>query len=183
MRKLKLYTKLLNFRLRLLTRLLNKFLSLGCNVFAINKDGNFPIDAFLSSKMADEVVNFEAVNLLADKMVAVLRQNPASVKVDVDEKVKPMLVRSFVRAFNLVFVDKFAAVFDKIVDILKLLDDHSIVSVNAFNDLSSNYSPFVEFCRKYSQQQKVFKSFVTRKTDEHQFLYNEVTFTLIAANE
>jgi hypothetical protein len=125
----------LTLRLKLLTRLLNKLLSSNCDVFALNGDGEFPVDIFLANVVADRIVNFEAVDILIDKMIDRLRRQPENVAIAIDvAKVKPALLKTFVRSFDIISVDRFSNLFDKIVELFDLLNRNSILSFDAFTD-------------------------------------------------
>ena len=142
----------------------------------MNDAGEFPVDVFLTNFVGGRVVNFEAVDLILDRMAEQSRIRTEKMEVDLTKK-RPQLLSNFVRVFQIMFVNQFSAMFDRIVDILKTLDENSIISVDAFADQidpSSHLTPFMELCRKYSQQQKVKRAILKCHRKEAHFLYEKV---------
>ena len=155
-------------------KLLNKFLSSGCDTLAMDEDGEFPLDLYLQNPIGGRVVNFEAVDLILDDMK--IRAQSNSVTVNVSKKT-PTLLTTFIKAINIMFVDQFALMFEKIVDILKILEEKSIVSADVFADSINpvtHHTPFIEFCRKYASQRKVTWLSMKNTQDDFKFFYDQV---------
>jgi hypothetical protein len=142
----------------------------------MNDVGEFPVDVYFTNLIGGNVVNFEAVDLILDNMAEQCRGRTEKIEVDLTKK-RPILVSNFARVLDITFVDQFSAMFDKIVAILKSLDEKSIISVDTFADQidpSSHLTPFMELCRKYSLQKKVKRSILNNHRKETHFLFEQV---------
>jgi hypothetical protein len=142
----------------------------------MNDVGEFPVDVFLTNLIGGNVLNFEAVDLILDNMAEQCQTRTEKIEVDLTKR-RPKLVSNFARVLDITFVDQFSAMFDKIVAILKSMDEKLIISVDTFADQidpSSHLSPFMELCRKYSLQKKVKRSILNNLNKETHFLLEQV---------
>lgn len=156
------------------TKLLSKFLSCGCDSLAIDGDGEFPLDLYLQKPIGGFVVNFEAVDLILDDMK--IRAQNTTVTINVSKK-NPSLLTTFIKAINIMFVEQFGSMFEKILNILRILEEKSGVSVNAFADSMNpvtHHTPFIEFCKKYPTQRKVTRQEMKNVRSDIKFFYDQV---------
>jgi hypothetical protein len=66
-------------------------LSAGCDVFAMDDDGNMAVDIFFKNCIVGCIVNMEAVDILLDRMVGRLRDGKEAVIIDI-KKAKPQIL-------------------------------------------------------------------------------------------
>lgn len=156
------------------TKLLTKFLCCGCDSLAIDGDGEFPLDLYLQNPIGGFVVNFEAVDLILDDMK--IRAQNTTVTINVSKK-NPTLLTTFIKAINIMFVEQFASMFEKILNILRILEEKSGVSVVAFAESINpvtHHTPFIEFCRKYATLRKVTCQQIKNARSDFKFFYDQV---------
>ena len=93
-------------------------------------------------------------------------------------KNKAKFLFNFIATFDITFVDQFSSILDRIVEILKILEKRSVITLEIFSDVvnsSTNFTPFVDFCRKYAAQRKLTRLSLDGFRLDSKFLYNQVS--------
>lgn len=138
-------------------KFLETFIDYGCDLFAVDEDGDLPVcKAF---KM-HQIRNYPVIEVLLKKMIAVVEDPKSTIESFKIVKNKGSVLHSFLHGISIAYIRREMAIFEDLVNVLKAMSKRGIIVDLAcvVEAQVNNRSAFMQLCDTYATYPKINKN-------------------------